>query len=217
LKRSLTAIVIARPVGNTKQKRQFSARHKGFTIPLQCFTGLFRFLTAVAIVLVRCLKKTETMNVKSFIPVVLLLGVAATFAQRAPLGVSMQTGRRQPATSCHDPLRDNKPINEATFSVASRGIVTIVPGKSATGCAGLIPFRVYLRRNGQIIQQGVSDTTRSVMSIEVATVLALAKMGDDLVIEPTQAGHASAKRTIKVRPVFNADLFSFLRTPKDGC
>ena len=156
------------------------------------------------------------MNAKSFIPVVLLLSVAATIAQRAPLGVSMQTGRKQP-TSCHDPLKDNQPINEATFSVVTRGIVTIVPGKSKTGCAGPTPFRVYLRRNGEVIQQGVSDTTRSVMSIEVATVLALAKMGDDLVIEPTQAGHASAKRIIKVRPVFNADLFSFLRTPKKGC
>ena len=165
----------------------------------------------------RSLKKTETMNAKSFIPVVLLLSVAATFVQRAPLGVSMQTGRRQPATSCHNPLKDNQPINEATFSVISRGIVTIVPNKSETGCVGPIPFRVYLRRNGEVIQQGVSDTTRSVMRIEVASVLALAKMGDDLVIEPTQAGHASAKRTISVRPVFNADLFSFLRTPKKGC
>ena len=157
------------------------------------------------------------MNAKSFIPVVLLLSVAATFAQRAPLGVSMQTGRKQPATSCHNPLKDNQPIDEATFSVVSRGIVTIVPNKLETGCAGPIPFRVYLRRNGEVIQQGVSDTTRSVMRIEVASVLALAKMGDDLVIEPTQAGHASAKRTIRVRPVFNADLFSFLRTPKKGC
>ena len=175
-KRSLPAIVIARPVGNTTQKRSFSAHRKGFTIPLQCFTGLFRFLTAVALVLVRSLKKTETMNVKPFIPVVLLLGVAATFAQRAPLGVSMQTGRKQPATSCHDALRDNKPINYATFSLISRGIVTIVPGKSETGCVGPIPFRVYLRRNGQVIQQGVSDTTRSVMRIEVASVNRSGKM-----------------------------------------
>lgn len=59
LKRSLTAIVIARPVGNTKQKRQFTAHHKGFTIPLQCFTGLFRFLTAVAILLICSLKKNR--------------------------------------------------------------------------------------------------------------------------------------------------------------
>ncbi len=157
------------------------------------------------------------MNAKPFIPVVLLLGVAATFAQRAPLDVTMQTGQTQPATSCHNPLRDHKPINDATFSVASRGLVTIVPRKSETGCAGPVPFRIYLRRNGQVIQQGLSDTTRSVMRIEVASVLAIAKVGDELVIEPTQASHAAAKRTIKIKPVFNSDLFSFLRTRRDGC
>ncbi len=193
------------------------AHYKGFTIPLQCFTGLFRFLTAVALVLVRSLKKTETMNAKPFIPVVLLLGVAATFAQRAPLNVSMQTGQTQPATSCHNPLGDHKPINDATFSVASRGLVTIVPRKSETGCAGPIPFLIYLRRDGQVIQQGLSDTTRSVTSIEVASVLAIAEVGDELVIEPTQAGYASAKRTIKIKPAFNSDLFSFLRPRRDGC
>ena len=157
------------------------------------------------------------MNAKPFALVVLLLGVAATFAQRAPVGVLMQTGQKQPATACHNSLGHNKPINYATFSVANRGIVTIVPGKSETGCVRPIPFRIYLRRNGQVIQHGFSDTTRSVMRIEVAFVLAIAKVGDELVIEPTQTSHAAAKQTIRIKPVFNSDLFSFLRTPKDGC
>ena len=164
------------------------------------------------------LKKTETMNTKLFVSVTLLLGVAATFAQRAPLGVSLRTGQKQPASSCHNPSRVGaKPINYATFSVASRGILTVVPNKSETECAGPVPFRIYLCRNGQVIQQGFSDTTRSVMSIEVASVLAIAKFGDDLVVEPTQKSHASAKRTIRIKPAFNNDLFSFLRTRKDGC
>ena len=163
------------------------------------------------------LKKTETMNAKPFALVVLLLGVAATFAKRAPLGVLLRTGQKQPATSCHIPLRNSKPINYTTFSVANRGIVTVVTGKSETGCAGPIPFRIYLRRDGQVIQQGFSDTTRSVMRIEVATVLAIAKFGDDLVIEPTQKSHASAKQTIRIKPAFNSDLFSFLRTRRNGC
>jgi len=168
--------------------------------------------------LVRSLKKIETMNAKLLALVTLLLGVAATFAQRTPLSVSLQTGQKQPATSCYNPSRlDVKPINYATFSVASRGILTVVPNKSETECAGPVPFRIYLRRNGQVIQQGLSDTTRSVMSIEVASVLAIAKFGDDLVIEPTQKSHAAAKRTIRIKPAFNNDLFSFLRTPKDGC
>lgn len=158
------------------------------------------------------------MNAKPLALATLLLGVATTFAQRTPLSILLQTNQKQPVTSCYDALRlDGKPIDYTNFSIVSRGIVTIVPGKSETECAVPVPFRIYLSRNGQVIQQGLSDTTRSVMNVEVASVLAIAKIGDDLVVESIQKGSAAAKRAIRIKPLFTNDLFSFLRTGKDGC
>ncbi len=119
----------------------------------------------------------------------------------------------------YDPLLlNNRPFNYAGFSIISRGMLTVVAGNLETAQTESIPFRVYLRRNGKIINSGASDITRSLLVVDVASVLAVAKIGDDLVIEPTRKCDAKARRSIKLNPhLFNFNLLSFIGNKKDGC
>ena len=115
-------------------------------------------------------------------------------------------------------LLNNKAFNYADFSMASKGTLTVVSSNSETTQTEKIPFRIYLRRNGEPINSGASDMTRSSFEIDVAPVLALAKPGDDLVIEPVRTSDSRAKRSIKLKPFFNSNLlFPFFGKKGDGC
>ena len=115
-------------------------------------------------------------------------------------------------------LINNKTLNYADFSMASKGILTVVSGNPETTQIEKIPFRIYLRRNGESIDSGASDVTRSVLEIDLAPILAIAQAGDDLIIEPVRASDARAKRSIKLKPFFNSDLlFPFFLKRGDGC
>ncbi len=156
--------------------------------------------------------------------VILLLSVLDVVAQNkfavsvAQTITGSQTVRHKKAVFYDNPLLLNdKPFNYAEFSVVSSGMLTVVAGNPETDEAEKIPFRIYLRRNGKNINNGASDTTRSLLMVEVATVLTLAKSGDYLVIEPTRKSDAKAWRSIKLKDYyFDFNLFSFIRN-KDGC
>lgn len=133
--------------------------------------------------------------------------------------VRLQAAQNREATSCYNPLLlDNKPVNYADFSILTKGMLTVVAGNTETTEIEKIPFRIYLRRDEKNIISGVSDTTRSLLTIDIASVLAIAKPGDYLVIDPTRESDSKARRSIKVRDFyFNSNLFSFLKNKNDGC
>ncbi|WP_460969272.1 hypothetical protein [Spirosoma migulaei] len=102
-----------------------------------------------------------------------------------------------------NPLTLNgKPLNYSSFSMSSRGILAVVEGDPGSKDATKVPFRVYLKRAGAVVTPYGSDNTQPVYyEIEMAAVLALARPGDDLVIEPTRKPDLVAKRVIKLRPL----------------
>ena len=61
-----------------------------------------------------------------------------------------------------------------------------------------IPFRVYLRRDGKIIETGHSSSTRQHFQIELLAVLEEAENGDLLIINPVRKRDFRAKRIFKV-------------------
>ena len=114
-------------------------------------------------------------------------------------------------------LLNNKPFNFATFSMASRGTLAVVTGNPETEVVEKIPFRIYLVRDGKIVNGGASDTNRSMLEIDVAPVLARAKIGDNLIIEPVRPSDSKARRSIRLKPFFNYDLFSIFKKGGDRC
>lgn len=115
-------------------------------------------------------------------------------------------------------LINNKAFNYADFSIVSRGLLTVIVANPKTAEVEAIPFRAYLRRNGKNLTCGVANATRSLLVVDLASVLATAKLGDDLVIEPTRKCDARAGRSIKLNPyLFNFNLLSFIRGKKGGC
>lgn len=107
-------------------------------------------------------------------------------------------------------LNDN-PLDYNLFTIYSRGKLAVVSGDPTSEEATPVPFRIYLRRNGMIIQKGASDPNRQQCEIEVSTVLALALPGDELVIDPARQADSSARRIIPLKGL------TWLLFPKSGC
>lgn len=93
-------------------------------------------------------------------------------------------------------LLNGQPLDYSTFSIKSKGTLTLMKGKPTSSEAVKIPFRVYLRRNGMIVyeKKSVSKLTQ----IEISEVLALSKAGDQIIINPTEKADYKAKRIINV-------------------
>lgn len=89
-------------------------------------------------------------------------------------------------------------LNQTYFSIHSRGKLAVVEGNPDVAGASRIPFRAYLKRGGMVIQTRLSDAG-SAFEVELADVLQTARIGDELVIEPTRPEDAMARRIIKFR------------------
>ncbi len=93
-------------------------------------------------------------------------------------------------------LLNGQPLDYSTFSIKSKGTLTLMKGKPTSSEAIKIPFRVYLRRNGVIVYEKKSAS--KLTQIEISEVLALSKAGDQIIINPTEKADYKAKRIINV-------------------
>jgi hypothetical protein len=93
-------------------------------------------------------------------------------------------------------LLNGQPIDYASFSIKSKGTLTLMKGKPTSSEAVKIPFRVYLRRNGVIVYEKKSAS--KLTQVEISEVLALSKAGDQIIINPTEKADYKAKRIINV-------------------
>ena len=98
-----------------------------------------------------------------------------------------------------NPLTLNgKPLDYGSFSIASKGLLAVVTGNPASSEATRIPFRVYLQRDGQQLIHGVANGDQPLYEVAIDQVLAIAKPGDHLIIEPVRKSDWRGKRIIKV-------------------
>ena len=91
---------------------------------------------------------------------------------------------------------DGKPLDYQTFGKDTKGVLTLVKGNPNLADSPKIPFRIYLKREGKVVNYGLSSDTRELYEVEVAPILRLARFGDELVIEPARTTDAKAKRVI---------------------
>lgn len=116
---------------------------------------------------------------------------------------------------------NGSPLNYQTFWKGSKGVLALVKGDPNSADSPKVPFHIYLKHEGQIVNKGLSSDTRELYEVEVAHVLALAHFGDELVIEPALKSDAKAKRVIKLAKI---DLMNMILGPLlakqrsgDGC
>ncbi|UFH53747.1 hypothetical protein [Spirosoma sp. KNUC1025] len=96
-----------------------------------------------------------------------------------------------------NPLTLNgKTLDHATFSIISQGKLAVVAGNPETEEATKIPFRIYIRRGSTVLQEGASG---EVYDVDIASVLAFAQLGDELVIDPVRETDEPARRVLKVK------------------
>ncbi len=93
---------------------------------------------------------------------------------------------------------DGKPLDYDSFSIASKGLLAVVTGNPASPEATRIPFRVYLKRDEQQLIHGVANGDQPLYEVAIDQVLAIAKPGDHLIIEPVRKSDWRGKRIIKV-------------------
>ena len=82
------------------------------------------------------------------------------------------------------------------FSMKTTGKLTLVHGDPQSPQATTIPFTVSLRRKGELLSRRGSVLSRPLEAVDLADVLALARPGDQLIIDPVNARDWLAKRIV---------------------
>lgn len=96
-------------------------------------------------------------------------------------------------------LLEGKALDYYSFSLKSEGELTLIKGAALTGDTVQIPFYVYLRRNGTIIQlHGEEKLKLKHITIDISKILKSAEPGDQLIIEPVNKEDWQAKRILKL-------------------
>ena len=96
-----------------------------------------------------------------------------------------------------NPVRlDGHPLDWGSFSMKTKGKLTLVHGDPQSPQATTIPFTVSLRRNGELLSRRGSVLSRQLESVDLGDVLALARPGDQLIIDPVNARDWLAKRIV---------------------
>jgi hypothetical protein len=125
------------------------------------------------------------------------------------------TDEKKAKVFANNPLvLDGIELDYSFFSLSSRGKLAVVAGDPNSADAVKVPFRAYLRRDGKPLNKSKANAACEVDEVELADVLASARVGDELVIEPTRKEDAVAMRIIRLK------LFWFLKLPfqkGDGC
>lgn len=115
-------------------------------------------------------------------------------------------------------LLNEKPMNLATVSAASTGVLTLIKENPVSGKSEKVPFLIYLRRAGKIINGDSYAHNHAVTAIDIAEIVRSAQPGDELVIDPTATTDKVGKRIIIIKnpvPVFQ--WFPLSNKGKDNC
>ena len=100
---------------------------------------------------------------------------------------------------CSPLVLDGKPVDGRSFTVETRGILMLVRGDPGSRAAARIAFRVALRRDGRILVGPRSVLpSRAVVEVDLGEVLASARVGDQLIIDPVNESDWRAKRIIEL-------------------
>jgi hypothetical protein len=111
---------------------------------------------------------------------------------------------------------NGKPLVNEPFSISSKGILTMVMSDSKTKDTKTIPFKVYLKRQDNLVPLGGTNYSNELLQIEVSQILKFANLGDQLIIEPVNRKSQMSTQVIILRESY---FLEFLNRggKRDGC
>lgn len=93
------------------------------------------------------------------------------------------------------------PLNYDTFAINSRGVLAVVEGNPELPKRRPVPFRVLLRRAGVIVGQWPCGNADESYAVQLHDFMPLARLGDELVVEPVRETDQQGKRVIKIKNI----------------
>ena len=114
-------------------------------------------------------------------------------------------------SATHSILLNGRPFDIQSFTLQSRGILTIIESESNDEKVKKVPFKIYLKRNGEMFFVGQFLVKKDVYEAEISDVLAYAFGGDELILELSGKSESKGKRIIRLKSL------EFWRINKDGC
>jgi len=134
---------------------------------------------------------------------------------------SLQASVAFPEPTENNPLLINgKVVTAEQFAYVTRGKLTLVKGNPASEKQTPVPFLIYLKRGGKIVDAEAYAHNHAVMYYEVAEILKSAQAGDQLVIDPVDSANKTAQKVMTIKnsqivPQFN--WLYVLKPKKDNC
>jgi len=100
---------------------------------------------------------------------------------------------------CNPLLLDGRCFDYGNFTINTSGVLALIKGEPESPGSAKIPFFILLRRDGKIIEDNnMGFLHRHFYRIEISTVLAFSRPGDQLIITPVNKVDWKAKRILKI-------------------
>jgi hypothetical protein len=159
------------------------------------------------------LKNKANMNLKAIkiIPAMILL---------CSLQASVALPKPADAIDNNPLLVNGKVVTTEQFGHITRGMLTLAKSGTASEGQTPVPFLIYLRRSGKIVDAEAYAHNHAVMYYEVAEILKFAQAGDQLVIDPVGSTDKAAQKVITIKSsqiVPQFQWFYVLNPKKDKC
>ncbi|MGG7663053.1 hypothetical protein [Dyadobacter sp. BHUBP1] len=117
-------------------------------------------------------------------------------------------------------LVNGRVISPEQFAHVTRGTLTLVKSNSASGQQANVPFLIYLKRGGMIVNPESHAHNFAVWSSEIRDILEFAEAGDQLIIDPVKPQNTSARKVIiikKTQIIPRFQWFYVSKQKKDNC
>lgn len=153
------------------------------------------------------------MNFKAvkIIPAILLL-----FALQASVALPKSAN----APDENSLLINGRVVTTEQFAYVTNGILTIAKSNSVSNQKTALPFLIYLKRGGMIVNPESHGHNFAVWSSDVHDILEYAEAGDQLIIDPVKPHNTSARKIITIKKtqiVPRFQWFYVLKPKKDNC
>ncbi len=139
---------------------------------------------------------------KSLLTMVTILGFTQIYAHKPTKGDDNSVK--------HSILLNGYPFDIQSFTLLSKGILTIVEDNLNQDKAKKVPFKIYLKRNGEMFFVGQFLVKKDVYEAEISDVSAYAFGGDELILELYGKSENNTKSIIRLKNL------EFWRINKDG-
>jgi hypothetical protein len=191
--------------------------NQSFTFHLQCFTGQLPALWVVFILLIKFIisQKINVMIQNKLTRIFPLLALVLSLS--ASEALPREATEKYPYNSV---LLNGVAIEFSQLSLVNRGVVSLVRGNPQAMVKTNVPFRVYLQRNGKIIDADTYASHYPMLQYQFADILKFAKAGDEIIIEPADKNDPAARTVIPVSRFQLVPQFNWFFTGNkkgDGC